>query len=83
MTYTISVVISGEANPNAAIRTFWGVVMGAMAIVLISMGEGSISALQSFIVITAVPASLILLPSLWQAPKMATQMAKDQGILMK
>ena len=81
MTYTISVVISGKANPNAVIRAFWGVVMGAMAIALISMGEGGISALQSFIVITAVPASLILLPSLWQAPKMANQMAKEQGIL--
>ncbi|WP_245869392.1 BCCT family transporter, partial [Vibrio fujianensis] len=69
MTYTISVVISGDTNPNAAIRAFWGIVMGAMAIVLISMGEGGISALQSFIVITAVPASLILLPCLWQAPK--------------
>ncbi|NAW68929.1 BCCT family transporter [Vibrio sp. V27_P1S3P104] len=81
MTYTISVVISGDTNPNAAIRAFWGIVMGAMAIVLISMGEGGISALQSFIVITAVPASLILLPCLWQAPKMANQMAKDQGII--
>ncbi|KXO13375.1 High-affinity choline uptake protein BetT [Moritella sp. JT01] len=80
MTYTISVVISGEEEPNAFIRTFWGVVMGITALVLISLGSGGISALQSFIVITAVPVSLILLPSLWNAPQIAIQMAKDQGL---
>jgi len=80
MTYTISVVISGEEEPNAFIRTFWGVIMGITALILISLGSGGISALQSFIVITAVPVSLILLPSLWNAPQIATQMAKDQGL---
>lgn len=79
MTYTISVVISGETEPNAIIRTFWGVMMGVTAIILISLGEGGISALQSFIVITAVPVSFILLPSLWNAPQIAMKMAKEQG----
>ncbi|MBV7296314.1 BCCT family transporter [Enterovibrio paralichthyis] len=79
MTYTISVVISGDLNPNGLMRVFWGVMMGATAIILISLGAGGISALQSFIVITAVPVSLILLPSLWNGPKIAMQMAKDQG----
>lgn len=81
MTYTISVVMTGESQPNAVIRCFWGIVMGAIAIVLISIGEGGISALQSFIVITAVPASLIILPSLWSAPKFAGLMARQQGIV--
>ncbi|MFT5881029.1 MAG: glycine betaine transporter [Moritella sp.] len=80
MTYTISVVISGETEPNAAIRTFWGVMMGLTALILISLGSGGISALQSFIVITAVPVSFILLPSLWNAPQLAVKMAKDQGL---
>ncbi|MGV2987623.1 BCCT family transporter [Vibrio sp. E150_011] len=80
MTYTITMVISGDEEPNALIRAFWGVIMGAVAIVLISMGSGGISALQSFIVITAVPASLIIAPSLWYAPKIANQMAKTQGL---
>lgn len=80
MTYTISVVMTGTTEPNAAVRTFWGIIMGAVAIALISMGSGGISALQSFIVITAVPVSFILLPCLWHAPKIATQMAKEQGI---
>ena len=44
------------------------------------MGSGSISALQSFIVITAVPVSLVLLPSLWNAPQIANEMAKEQGL---
>ncbi|MBW3698231.1 BCCT family transporter [Vibrio sp. T187] len=80
MTYTISVVISGETEPNAIIRTFWGVMMGVTALILISLGSGGISALQSFIVITAVPVSLILLPSLWNAPQIAMKMAKEQGL---
>ena len=80
MTYTISVVISGDTEPNAFIRAFWGVIMGVTALILISLGSGGISALQSFIVITAVPVSLILLPSLWNAPQIAIQMAKDQGL---
>lgn len=80
MTYTISVVVSGKTEPNAVIRVFWGIMMGATAIILISLGSGGVSALQSFIVITAVPVSLILLPSLWSAPRIALQMAKAQGL---
>ncbi|MGF1908611.1 BCCT family transporter [Vibrio kasasachensis] len=80
MTYTISVVISGETEPNAIIRVFWGVMMGVTALILISLGSGGISALQSFIVITAVPVSFILLPSLWNAPQIAIKMAKAQGL---
>ena len=80
MTYTISVVISGDTEPNAFIRTFWGIMMGVTAIILISLGSGGISALQSFIVITAVPVSLILLPSLWDAPRIAALMAQEQGL---
>ena len=81
MTYTISVVMTGTTEPNAVIRSFWGVIMGVVAISLISMGSGGISALQSFIVVTAVPVSFILVPSIWKAPKIANQMAKDQGII--
>lgn len=73
MTYTISVVISGEREPNAMIRTFWGIMMGVTAIVLISLGSGGVTALQSFIVITAVPVSFILLPSLWNGHKLPSK----------
>jgi glycine betaine transporter len=80
MTYTSSVVVSGKAEPNAVIRVFWGIMMGVTAIILISLGSGGVTALQSFIVITAVPVSLILLPSLWNAPQIAMKMAKEQGL---
>ena len=80
MTYTISVVISGEREPNTMIRTFWGIMMGVTAIVLISLGSGGVTALQSFIVITAVPVSFVLLPSLWNGPQIAQQMARDQDL---
>lgn len=80
MTYTISVVISGEREPNAMIRTFWGIMMGVTAIVLISLGSGGVTALQSFIVITAVPVSFVLLPSLWNGPQIARKMAREQDL---
>jgi hypothetical protein len=36
--------------------------------------------LQSFIVITAVPVSLLILPSVWDAIRIARQMAREQGV---
>jgi glycine betaine transporter len=54
--------------------------MGAVAAILVSIGSGGVSALQSFIVVTAVPVSLILLPSLWAAPSIAMTMAREQGL---
>ena len=81
MTYTISMVMSGSDNPPPALRIFWGVMMGILAMILVSIGTGGISALQSFIVITAVPVALIMLPSLWAGPKFARQIAAEQGLL--
>jgi len=80
MTYSVSMVMTGTDHPQASIRVFWGVMMGVMAALLISIGSGGISALQSFIVVTAVPVSLVLLPSLWTAPQIANKMAKEQGL---
>ncbi len=81
MTYTISMAMTGHDNPSAALRIFWGVMMGAVAAILVSIGAGGVTALQSFIVVTAVPVSLILLPSLWAAPSIAMRMAREQGLL--
>jgi len=80
MTYAVSMVMTGTDHPQTAVRVFWGIVMGAMAALLISVGSGGISALQSFIVVTAVPVSLVLLPSLWTAPRIARQLAEEQNI---
>jgi choline/carnitine/betaine transport len=79
MTYTISMVVAGHDDPSALQRVFWGIMMGALAAILISIGAGGVSALQSFIVITAVPVSLVLLPSLWCAPRIAAEMLREQG----
>ncbi|WP_100374635.1 BCCT family transporter [Bacillus sp. FJAT-45037] len=80
MSYTISMTVTGSSTPAKSVRVFWALAMGAVAAVLLYLEEGSINALQSFIVFTAVPVSLIMLPTLWLAPKVAKQMAKDQGI---
>jgi choline-glycine betaine transporter len=83
MTYTISMVMVGNDNPPTILRVFWCVMMGLVAVVLVSIGSGGIAALQSFIVITAVPVSFILLPSLWNAPIIARKLAKQQALLLK
>ncbi|SHI19378.1 BCCT family transporter [Ferrimonas marina] len=81
MTYTISMVMTGTDHPHTAVRVFWAVMMGVLAAILLSIGEGGVGALQSFIVVAAVPVSLILLPSLWNAPSLAKTMAEEQGIV--
>ncbi len=81
MTYTISMVMTGHDNPSTRLRIFWGFMMGILAAILVSVGAGGVQALQSFIVITAVPVSLILLPSLWCAPRIAHELAQEQGLL--
>ncbi len=81
MTYTISMVMTGTEHPPKGLRIFWGIMMGSLAAILISLGSGGVSALQSFIVVTAVPVSLVLLPSLWTGPQIARQLAKDQGLI--
>jgi len=81
MSYTIAMVAAGHDKPNTMIRAFWGIAMAVMAGILLYMGAGQISVLQQFIVITAIPVSLVLLPSLWTGPKAAYSMAREQGIV--
>lgn len=69
MSLTISMAISGNGNPPTWLRAFYALIMGVVAIVLVSIGEDSVNALQSFIVVTAVPVVLLLLTTFWTAPK--------------
>ncbi len=81
MSYAIAVVGAGHDDPSPYVSAFWGIAMALMAAVLLYMGAGQIGALQQFIVITAIPVSLILLPSLWNGPQPAYAMAREQGII--
>lgn len=78
MAYTVAMAMSGNDTPRKWLRAFWCVGMGLAAVVLITIGAGGVSALQSFIVITAVPVSLLILPALWDAPRIALAMAREQ-----
>ncbi|KII15586.1 BCCT family transporter [Phaeobacter sp. S60] len=77
MSYVISATMTKGDTPSTAIRVFWGIAMGVMAVILISVGSGGVSKLQSFIVVTAVPVSLILLPSLWDALRITLAKGKE------
>ena len=77
MTYVLAVSLSKDSEPSTAIRVFLGVSMGLMAIILLNIGEGSISKLQSFIVITALPVSVLLIPCLWEAALIVLRIQKS------
>ncbi|MBS3804250.1 MAG: BCCT family transporter [Oleiphilaceae bacterium] len=81
MSYAIAVVGSGHDRPEPLVRAFWGIAMALMAAILLYMGAGQIGVLQQFIVITAIPVSLVLLPSLWTGPQAAYAMARQQGLI--
>ncbi|HET7577766.1 MAG TPA: BCCT family transporter [Bacillales bacterium] len=83
MSYAVSMAVTGEGDPPKLVRVFWAVIMGVISIILIDIGAGSISALQSFIVVTAVPISIIMLPVVWTAPQIAKKMGREQGIVPK
>ncbi|AOY86903.1 BCCT transporter [Marinobacter salinus] len=80
MSYAIATVGAGHDEPHYLVRAFWGGAMAVMAGILLYMGAGQIGVLQQFIVLTAIPVSLIILPSLWTGPKAALAMARSQGL---
>lgn len=65
ITYTIAMTVSGDENPDKFTRAFWCIAMCAAAAVLIRIG--GVGSLQDFIVVTAVPCSLLIVPPLWGA----------------
>jgi choline-glycine betaine transporter len=81
MSYSIAMVGAGHDEPSPWLRVFWGGAMALMAAILLYMGAGQIGVLQQFIVLTAIPVSLIILPSLWTGPQAAMAMAREQGLV--
>lgn len=79
MTFSLAIAVTGKENPPIWARVFWGVVMGAMAGLLIKIGDGGIKALQTFIIVSAVPLSFVYIPTLWTGPKCILEMAKLYG----
>ncbi|VVQ18480.1 Glycine betaine transporter 2 [Pseudomonas fluorescens] len=80
MAFTVAMAMSSNDKPKKWLRAFWAIGMGLAAVVLITIGSGGVTALQSFIVITAVPVSLLILPSLWDALRIARHMAREQAV---
>ncbi len=78
MSLSIAICVTGEDDPPKGMRIFWAVTMGAVAAILIKMGSGGIGALQSFIVVTAVPVGFIMLPTLWGGVTMARTLYNEQ-----
>lgn len=81
MSYAISTSSMYSGEPTPLVRAFWCMGMGVAAAVLLLIGDGGVEALQSFIVVSAVPVGLVLLPPLWGAPRLVRQMAVEQGVV--
>jgi len=76
ISYAAAIVVSGKETPPKKIRLFWALMIGGLTIALLRIGTGigdktSIDALQSFIVITALPVTPLIITTLWSAPKLA------------
>ena len=76
ISYAAAIVVSGKETPPKKIRLFWALMIGFLTIALLRIGnlvgdQTSIDALQSFIVITAVPVTPLIISTLWTAPKLA------------
>ncbi|CAM3665990.1 BCCT family transporter [Nocardiopsis rhodophaea] len=80
MSYTISASSMHHGEPTAWVRLFWCLGMGLAGAALLGVGDGGVDALQSFIVVAAVPVGFILLPTLWTGPRVVMEMAAEQGI---
>lgn len=80
MAYAVAQACVLDDAPPSWLRAMWALIMGGAAAVLISIGDGGITALQSFIVITAVPVGFVLLPSVFAAPIYVRRLAKEQGL---
>lgn len=81
MSYTVAASLTGNDHPQRWLRVFWALIFGLTTIVILTIGENSITSIQNSIVITAVPVSLLILPPLWLAPRVAKEMALEQGIV--
>ena len=72
--YAVSVVLSGRDQPPVRMRIGWAIGMGLLAAVLLGVGQTGIDTLQQFIVITAAPVTLIMLPTLLGGPLAARRL---------
>ncbi|MGF1510406.1 MAG: BCCT family transporter [Myxococcota bacterium] len=77
ISYSIAMIVSREETPPPLLRGFYCVSMGAVAGALMLMGEGSVRALQSFIVVTAVPVSILMATLVFTVPSLLFAKVRD------
>lgn len=76
--FAVAVVVSGEEEPPVAQRVAWAVGMGVLAAVLLGVGQTGIDTLQQFIVLTAAPVTLLVLPTVVTGPRAALRLLRHE-----
>lgn len=83
ITYSIAVSVTGKSNPPKWAVLFWGILIGVVSAALIAIGDGGIGALQASMIITAVPVTFFILPTIWSGPICAMRIKQEQDAALK
>ena len=81
--YSMSIGVTGMEVPYRWVRILWGVLLGAVSVMLVKIGGARVmNTLQTFIVIAAGPLFIFYVPQLWGAFNCAKKCWQiDSGLL--
>lgn len=66
--YSMAIGVTGMEHPYRWVRILWGILLGAVATLLVKIGGADVmNALQTFIVVAAVPLFIFYIPQLYGA----------------
>lgn len=68
MSYAVAQACVRDDSPPSWLRVMWALSMGVAAAVRICIDDGGVTALLSFILVTAAPVGFVLLPGVFAAP---------------
>lgn len=78
--YSMAIGVTGMETPHRWVVIMWGVVMGGVATLLVKIGgANAMNALQTFIVVAAVPLFVFYIPQIWGSYSCARSLYKEGG----
>src|SRR5699024_558604 len=74
---TISMKITDDGNPPRSLISFFTLIIGKFAIVIVSIGESSINTLQSFNIVTAMTVVILVKKTNWTTQKVSKDLYEE------